>query len=59
MHLLLLGDADKILEELKQTSKDPPPSDSSSTKMITPYGIAYFGVPGFVALLTALVFSAY
>lgn len=38
----------------------PPAEDStSSTKMITPYGIIHFGVPGFVAFLTALVFSAY
>ncbi|XP_027357350.1 lipid transfer-like protein VAS [Abrus precatorius] len=32
---------------------------TSSTKMITAYGIVYFGVPGFVALLSALVFSTY
>ncbi|XP_058722565.1 non-specific lipid transfer protein GPI-anchored 9-like isoform X1 [Vicia villosa] len=32
---------------------------TSATKMITPYGITYFGVSGFVTLLTALVFSAY
>ncbi|TKY44810.1 Lipid transfer protein VAS [Spatholobus suberectus] len=31
---------------------------TSSTKMITPNRIIYFGVPGFVATLTALVFSS-
>ena len=31
---------------------------TSSTETIKPFGITYFGVPGFVALLTALVFSA-
>ena len=34
-------------------------TSSSSTKMNTPFGITYFGVPGFVAALTTLVFSAY
>ncbi|KAL9324427.1 hypothetical protein ACSQ67_009284 [Phaseolus vulgaris] len=32
---------------------------TSSTKIITPYGISSFGVPGFAALLSALVFSSY
>ncbi|CAL0322276.1 unnamed protein product [Lupinus luteus] len=40
--------------------KAPPAEDSkSSTKMVTPYEIVHFCVPGFVALFTALVFSAY
>lgn len=34
-------------------------ASTSSTKMITPYGITHFGVPGFVAVLTALVFSTF
>ncbi|QCD92318.1 hypothetical protein DEO72_LG5g380 [Vigna unguiculata] len=32
---------------------------TSSTKTITPYEITSLGVPGFVALLSALVFSSY
>ncbi|OIW20146.1 hypothetical protein TanjilG_02126 [Lupinus angustifolius] len=40
---------------------DAPPAEESkaSTKVITHYGIVHFGGPGFVALLTALIFSAY
>ncbi|KAG5037300.1 hypothetical protein AAZX31_07G098200 [Glycine max] len=40
-------------------SEEETSESTSSTKMITPHGIIYFGVPGFVALLTALVFSSY
>ncbi|CAJ2641912.1 unnamed protein product [Trifolium pratense] len=46
--------------EDETAAEDAAAEDSaSSTKIIPPYGITYFGVPGFVALLTALVFSAY
>ncbi|KAL5142849.1 Lipid transfer-like protein VAS [Glycine soja] len=40
-------------------SEEESSESTSSTNMITPHGIVYFGVPGFVALLTALVFSSY
>ncbi|XP_057446904.1 non-specific lipid transfer protein GPI-anchored 3-like isoform X2 [Lotus japonicus] len=39
----------------EETSED----STSSTNMISPYGIMSLGVPGFVALSTALVFSSY
>jgi hypothetical protein len=45
--------------EDETAAEDATAEDSASSKIITPYGITYFGVPGFVALLTALVFSAY
>ncbi|KAK7314657.1 hypothetical protein VNO77_33184 [Canavalia gladiata] len=41
-----------------QTDPAKDNNSASSTKIITPYGII-FGVPGFVALLTAAVFSVY
>ncbi|CAK8534272.1 unnamed protein product [Lathyrus sativus] len=43
----------------EDTTGEDTTDSSSSTKMITPYGITYFGVSGFVTLLIALVFSAY
>ncbi|KAE9600221.1 putative bifunctional inhibitor/plant lipid transfer protein/seed storage helical [Lupinus albus] len=46
--------------DLTPADKAPSAEDSkSSTKMVIPYEIVQFCVPGFVAVLTALVFSAY